>query len=154
VSVRDQVAGLDFFAGLPANVIGRVAEAASIQSFAAGQVMVHEHDRADAVFFLLSGSVSMFTRVESVDDLLVGASSGAGTLLGWSAFRPPYRYTASVKCEENVQALRVQAAPILRLIDEDPDSGAVLLRRVAICLAQRLDQTRVLLTEHARHTEF
>lgn len=142
----ERLSQLRFFQGLPAWVMRRFAEAACETSLASGQYIVRQHDEGTALFFLLSGSVEFLIRFEGVDDLLVGTSREVGAMIGWSVFRIPHRYTASVRCEHTCHCLRLPADALAGVIAEDPRLGYLLLRRVSAVLANRLEQARDLLT--------
>ena len=115
-----QLAALSFFHGMPERTLNRIAQSATELSVPAGHVLVRQNDRATAVFFLLSGSVQILIRVGS-DDLLVGVlREEEGQFIGWSTFRPPYRYTASVRCEGPAVVLRVPATVFNELFEQDP----------------------------------
>src|SRR6266705_610016 len=75
-------------------------------------------------------------------DLLVGVLRRPGELVGWSAFRPPYRYTASVRCEEPSRLARVPATAFEEVFERDPALAYQILQRVATSVANRLEQTR------------
>jgi CRP-like cAMP-binding protein len=79
------------------------------------------------------------------DDLLVGVLDGRGELVGWSAFRPPYRSTATVRCERPSRLVAVPAAAFEELFGRDPALGHLVLGRVAAGVAGRLEQARELL---------
>src|SRR6266542_2854049 len=114
---------LSFFQGIPSWALLRLA------------------DRARAVHFLLAGSVQVLIRVGE-EDLLVGVLRRPGELVGWSAFRPPYRYTASVRCEEPSRLARVPATAFEEVFERDPALAYQILQRVATSVANRLEQTR------------
>jgi CRP-like cAMP-binding protein len=67
---------------------------------------------------------------------------GPGALVGWSAFRPPYRSTATVHCERPSRLVAVPAAAFETLFERDPGLGQLLLGRVAAGVADRLEQAR------------
>lgn len=142
---REQLTQLRFFEGLSQKAITRLAEAASYRDFLRNELVAQQHDRASAVFFLLSGAVQFLIQVEGVGDLLVGVSREHGDLIGWSAFREPYRYTASVRCEQDCRVLRIPRPTFDELFAEDPRLGVELLHRVAATVAVRLEQARELL---------
>jgi CRP-like cAMP-binding protein len=135
---------LPFFAGLPRWALERLAEAAHEEQVAAGRTVLHQHDRVRAVHFLVDGALQILVRVGD-DDLLVGVLGGHGELVGWSAFRPPYRSTASVRCERASRLLAVPAAAFEELFARDPALGYLILGRVAAGVAGRLEQARELL---------
>ena len=140
-----QLAALSFFHGMPARTLNRIAQSATELSVPAGHVLVGQNGRATAAFFLLSSSVQILIRVGS-DDLLVGVlREEGGQLIGWSTFRPPYRYTASVRCEGPAVVLRVPATVINELFEQDPAFAYATLSRVAVSAANRYEDARDLL---------
>jgi CRP-like cAMP-binding protein len=139
-----QLAALPFFHGMPQRTLDRIAQSATELPLPAGRTFVRQYDRATAAFFLLSGSVQILIRISS-DDLLVGVLREKGQLIGWSTFRPPYRYTASVRCEGPTVVLHVPATVFEELFAEDPAFAYATLRRVAVSLANRYESARDLL---------
>src|SRR6266511_2544052 len=132
---------LSFFQGIPSWALIRLAEAATEEELPAGRLVLRQSDRARAVHFLLAGSVQVLIRVGE-EDLLVGVLRRPGELVGWSAFRPPYRYTASVRCEEPSRLARVPATAFEEVFERDPALAYQILQRVATSVANRLEQTR------------
>jgi CRP-like cAMP-binding protein len=138
----EQLVRIPFLQGLPAGALRRLAETASELTVQGGNFIVHQHDQAQHVFFLGSGVVQIFIHFRGVDDLLVGTLREPGALIGWSVFRKPYRYTASVRCEEPCRVVRIPREVLDELIHREPRLGYLLLKRVAAALADRLEQTR------------
>ena len=132
---------LAFFAGLPRWALEALAGAAREEEAPAGRTVLHQHDRVGTVHFLLDGALQILVRVGD-DDLLVGVLDGHGELVGWSAFRPPYRSTATVRCERPSRLVAVPAAAFEELFSRDPALGHLLLGRVAAGVADRLEQAR------------
>jgi CRP-like cAMP-binding protein len=136
-----RLARLSFFQGMPWWALVRLAEAAAEEQLPAGGMLLRQSDRARAVHFLLAGSVQILLRVGE-EDLLVAVLRRPGELLGWSAFRAPYRYTASVRCEEPSRLVRVPAAVFQELFERDPALAYQTLQRVAASVANRLEHAR------------
>jgi len=105
---------------------------------------VQQYDRARAVHVLISGSVQVLIRV-GPEDLLVSLVPGPGELLGWSAFRSPYRYTATVRCESPSRILTFPVEAFDDIFAQDPHVAHIVLRRVVAEVAQRFEDTRDLL---------
>lgn len=141
----EQLSSLKFFEGLPPDALRALAAGATEVHLGRGEYAVHQHAEAQQLGFLLEGAVAFLLRFEGVDDLLVGASQERGLLIGWSAFRPPYRYTASVRCETPCRFLRVPKEPLNEIMGHDPRLGYEVCCRVAQAVAFRLEQTRDLL---------
>lgn len=138
------LAQLPFFQGMPQWALVRLAAAAAEEELPAGGMVLRQADRARAVHYLLAGSVQILLRVGE-EDLLVAVVRRPGELLGWSAFRAPYRYTASVRAEEPCRLVRVPAAGFEELFERDPAFAYHTLQRVAASVTDRLEQARLLL---------
>jgi CRP-like cAMP-binding protein len=132
---------LPFFQGMPQWALVGLAEAAAEEQLPAGGIVVRQADRARAVHFLVVGSVQILLRVGE-EDLLVAVLRDSGELLGWSAFRAPYRYTVSVRCEEPTRLVRVPATMFEGLFARDPAFAYQTLQRVAASVANRLEHAR------------
>lgn len=141
----DHVNRLDFFRGLPPETVGRLAAAAEEFTLEAGEFVVRQHDEANDVYFLLSGTVQFLLRFEGVDDLIVGTTDEYGALISWSVFRAPYRNTASVRCEEACRLVRVPGAAFEQVFEGDARIEYEVLARLTEVVAERLDQTRDIL---------
>jgi CRP-like cAMP-binding protein len=132
---------LRFFDGLPRWALVHLAEAAREEDLPAGRTVLHQHDRTRTVQFLLTGALQIYVGVGD-DDLLVAVLDDPGALVGWSAFRPPYRATASVRCEQPSRLVTVPVAAFEELFERDPGLGYLVLGRVAAGVADRLEQAR------------
>ncbi|MET8979585.1 cyclic nucleotide-binding domain-containing protein [Streptomyces sp. NPDC004539] len=104
---------------------------------------------ADRFWVLRSGAVSLDQQVTSQQRVTV-ASLGSGDLLGWSWLFPPYVWDFGAEAFSPVRAYEFEAAPVLRLCEEDPALGLSLVRLVAEILAHRLELTRGRLLEAHR----
>jgi CRP-like cAMP-binding protein len=141
---------LPFFDGLPRSALAHLAGRARAEELPAGRTVLHQHERTRTVYFLLAGALQTHVRVGD-DDLLVAVLREPGELVGWSAFRPPHRATASVRCERPSRLLAVPAAAFEELLDREPALGWLLLGRVAAAVAGRLEQARERLLAAPRH---
>lgn len=137
------------FQGMPRWALTRLAEVAVDQQLPAGQVLVNQYDRARDVFFLVAGTVEILIRVGG-EDLLVATLGEPGEPIGWSAFRPPYRYTSTTRCQGPCHVIRVPAGVFDELVGRDPALAYRTLQKVAASLANRLDHTREALSTPPR----
>ncbi len=142
----EQLSTIPLLRGLDPGVLSLLADRATAQDFEPKHRIIEQHDEARWVYFLLSGTVQFLIRVEGVEDLLVGATSEAGALVGWSAFRPPYRYTSTVRCQSACRLLRVERDAFDDLFAVTPQAGIRILRAVAHAMAERMEQARDRLT--------
>ncbi|MDN5789494.1 MAG: hypothetical protein L0H25_01320, partial [Micrococcales bacterium] len=91
------------------------------------------------------GPFAFLLRFEGVDDLLVGSTTQRGALIGWSVFRPPYRNTATVRCEQPCRLLVMPRSAFDEVFAADPRLHYEILGRVAAVVAERLKDTRQVL---------
>jgi hypothetical protein len=135
----EELAGLRFFEGVPGWVLERVAGSATKRWLEQGAMVVRQNDEARAVYFLLSGAVQILVYFEGVGDLLMGVQRDPGSLVGWSAFRAPYRYTSSVRCEEASELIRIPRETFEGIFEEDAYLGYQILKKVAATVDTRLE---------------
>lgn len=138
----DSLKQLSFFRGLGRQALELIAASAEIREYPNNAVIATQHDRAIAVYFLLEGTVQFLIRVEGEDDLLVAVGKEPGLIVGWAAFRPPFRYTTSARCEQACRFLRVPHDAFDEIVQQDRETGLLLMRRVAEALAHRLEFER------------
>ena len=128
----EELAGLRFFERVPGWALERLARSATKRRFEQGAIVVRQNDEARAVYFLLSGAVQILVYFEGVGDLLMGVQRDPGSLIaGWSAFRPPYRHTSSMRCEEASELVRLPRETFEEIFEEDPYLGYQILKKVA-----------------------
>lgn len=150
---RERLRLVPFFAGLPEPAVAALAADAEELALPAGELVIEQNDDALGVFFLLDGSLEVLLHYEGVGDLFMGSFSELGTMIGWSALRPPYRYTDSVRCERPSRLLRVPRSSFDTVLAGDPSTGYALLHRAAAEVNRQLEGTRGLLAGHVAETE-
>lgn len=150
----DELAGLRFFEWMPGWALERLAGSATKRGLEPGAMVARQNDEARAVYFLLSGAVQVLVYFEGVGDLLMGVQRDPGSLVaGSSAFRPPYRYTASTRCEEASELIRFSRDTFEEIFVEDPYLGYQVLKKVATALDHRLEGAVTFLLETPTITE-
>lgn len=139
VAEPTDLAGIPFFSGLPEWALARLAATATKTRMAQGALIVRQNDEARALYLLLDGAVRVFVRFDGTDDVPMGLEREPGSLIGWSAFRAPYRYTDSVRCEEESELLRVPREAFEEIFESDPYLGYRVLKRIATTVDHRLE---------------
>jgi len=135
----EELAGLQFFEGVPGWALERLAGSAAIRRLEQGALIVRQNDEARAVYFLLNGAVQILVYFEGVGDLLMGVHRESGSLIAWSAFRAPYRHTSSMRCEESTELMRMPRDTFEEIFEEDPYLGYLILKKVAAAMDNRLE---------------
>jgi CRP/FNR family transcriptional regulator, cyclic AMP receptor protein len=105
-----------------------------------GQVIFAQDDPADRLFVLLSGRVAIRFKPHDGDVLTV-TEIGEGGVFGWSAALGRRSYTSSAVCLEAGDALGLRGSDLRHLCETQPETGVVILERLAEVIAQRLRST-------------
>lgn len=142
---NDYLREIPFFEGTPLLVLEEIGKAARVCAIPPNTYLLHQHDEINFVRFLISGKVQVFLQFQGMDKLFVGKIQEAGGLVGWSAFRSPYRSTSTIRTEGDCEVLEIPRETIEQLLRDHPDFGYLFLERVAESLANRLEISRDLL---------
>jgi CRP-like cAMP-binding protein len=139
-----------FFSFLSHEGLREVAQAADEVACEPGDELFQTGTEADALYLLISGGVDLrYTVIDESQpelrkDFLVGTVN-PGELLGISAVVEPYRYGSSAVASAPSTLLRIDAAALMSLCDEDLALAYGLQRMVAKAALERLHVTHILL---------
>jgi CRP-like cAMP-binding protein len=140
------------FRGLDQEELELIAGCCSNVTFAAGEQLFREGDQADTFFLVRHGLVMLDQNVPNGADVIVEAV-GPGEIVGWSWLLEPYRWHFSGRAVELVRAVRFDGACLRKRCEENPALGYDLLTRFAQVLVNRLQATRLQLTDVYGNTQ-
>ena len=128
----------ELFTGIGAATLEALARLARREEFAAGQVLYGPGDRADDFFVLESGRIEfLLGRGEHANP--AGFMLKKGEVFGWAALLEGHpQRIASARAIEESALLRVNGRQALQLLEADPASGFVVMRRLAEQIARFL----------------
>ena len=108
--------------------------------YEADEVIFRQGDKAEHLFFVLEGSVLIQFNPDDGPVLTV-SQVGQGGVFGWSAALGSSRYTSSAICSQKGWFIRMQGEELKILCQEHPETGILILNRLAGVIAQRLRGT-------------
>ncbi len=138
--IRELLHNLPFLKGLASDDIDLLADLFRLESYADGSIIFGQGDRADKLFVLLTGKVDIRFKPHDGETLTV-TTIDSGGVFGWSAALGRKTYTSCAVCVEDSQALHVEGRLLRQLIEEHPQTGVVILDRLAAVIAERLRNT-------------
>ncbi|HHP7241885.1 MAG TPA: cyclic nucleotide-binding domain-containing protein [Cyclobacteriaceae bacterium] len=151
---KDQLRRLPFFQHLSEVDLEKFAKIAVTKQFDQNQEVVLQHSEARNVFFLIDGAVQFLMWLQEIEkNLLVGVTRSYGSLIGWSAFRAPYRYTTTVRTERSSTFYIISKSKFDEIVNQKPSIGYPLLQKVAIAAMERLSQSRLRLVGSKSNAE-
>ncbi len=119
------------------------------------RVIFNQGDRADYLYFVLEGKVSIRFNPDDGPVLTV-SKLDQGDVFGWSSALGSKSYTSSAVCTESGLFIRLEGKELKNLCQEHPETGILLLNRLAGVIAQRLrgthEQVVALLHRGLNHT--
>lgn len=128
----------ELFNGINPPTLEALARLAQREEFAAGQALYGPGDRADDFYVLESGRIEFqIGRDEHANP--AGFMLKKGEVFGWAALldNQPHRI-ASARALEDSALLRVNGKQALQVLESDPASGFVVMRRLSGLIARFL----------------
>ena len=103
-------------------------------------------DPADYLYVVIVGEVVVNFKPEDGPELTV-ARIKPGDIVGWSAALGRRTYTSSASCVTYTQLLQVGGEDLRKLCELHPDTGIVILERLASVIAERLNSTHEIVVQ-------
>ena len=108
--------------------------------YQADQVVFKQGDQADYLYFVLDGKVSIRFKPDDGPVLSV-AEVDQGGVFGWSSALGSESYTSSAVCVDRGLFIRLYGGELKALCQDHPETGILILNRLAGVIAQRLRGT-------------
>jgi CRP-like cAMP-binding protein len=117
-----ELIGHDVFQLLRPDQLRAISEAAQEVSFKAGDTVFRRGDAADYFFIVLEGQVALRLPSKEGLSLLIDEVT-RGTIFGSCICFQIDSFTLSAQCTEDSKLLKVRAATLKELLDDDPVLG-------------------------------
>jgi CRP-like cAMP-binding protein len=121
--------------------VKKIAQAAQLQEYQAGDEIFREGDHSPCIYIVLKGEVGLEFRVSRLGTVHV-LTVGPGELLGWSPLLGGAPMTATARAETRCRLAALDAAQINALAEQDTRFGMEFFRSTSAALAQRLYAAR------------
>ncbi len=109
-------------------------------------VLFQQGDRAEYLYLVVTGEVVIRHKPEDGPPITV-ARVKAGGVVGWSAALGNRTYTSAGVCTRYTQMLRIRGADLREICEQHPETGILILERLAEIIAQRLRHTHKQMVE-------
>jgi CRP/FNR family transcriptional regulator, cyclic AMP receptor protein len=137
---RQEYANLTIFEGLGSDQIHKLSPFMEEVHFEMDQVIFEQGQLANCLYILLAGKVIVRYKPYDGPPLTVTMILPGG-VFGWSAALGRKEYTSGAAAVECSTAYRVRTESLKQLCSNYPDTGNVLLDRLAGVIAERLKST-------------
>ncbi len=143
---RQDYAQLSIFAGLDGNQISQLSPFIDECKFEKESMIFEQGQPAENLYILLSGEVVIHYKPYDGPPLIV-ARIESGGVFGWSAALGRDIYTSDAVAVADSVGLRIQGASLQKFCSQHPETGRILLERLAGVIAERLRSTHTQVLE-------
>jgi CRP-like cAMP-binding protein len=131
---------IPLFKGLTNEDLDLLAKSLELESFPDETLIFNQGDPADKLYILVSGKVSIRFKPED-GEILTVTEVEKGGVFGWSSALGRRSYTSCAVCLADSQSLCIHGDELRRLCSTHPETGVVILERLAEVIAERLTNT-------------
>jgi len=134
------------FEGIPEEILAAIAEVSEEITLTKGRPAFVEGSEAEHVFILLEGELDIQVSLASMPgSVTVAVINLPNQSFGWSGIVPPYNYTASALCKTDCRILAIDGKKLIQVLQQKPESGFIVMQRIAELIARRLRNSRIAL---------
>ena len=137
---------VELFEGATDELLTKTADIAEQKTFALGEMIFDEGEKAEWIYILLEGKVRISVDLTSKPTYITVAMIGEPNWpFGWSGIVSPYRYTATATCELDTSVLAIPGIKFDEVLDEEADCSCSVMKKLAELISSRLRNTRMVL---------
>ncbi|MEJ2706135.1 MAG: Crp/Fnr family transcriptional regulator [Anaerolineales bacterium] len=109
-------------------------------SYPEGMVIFEQGEATDYLYIVVDGEIQVRFKPDDGPPLIVARVRNEG-VVGWSAALGSPAYTSAAVCATNCDVLRVRGTDLRTLCEQYPETGSIMLERLADVIAKRLRNT-------------
>ncbi len=136
------VQSLPLFKDLKQQTLDVIVPRFTFETFTEGEVVFKQAAPAEKLYILVDGRVEIRFKPEDGEQLTVTEIEQGG-VFGWSAALGRSKYTSCAVSVEQSTAFSVLGKELKQLCEQYPDTGIIILERLAEVIAERLQKTHV-----------
>lgn len=132
------------FAGIDPAHFKDLAMAGEEVELEEGEWVFREGDEADSLYLIVSGTVDLKIALDASGERQADLETlVAGDVIGWSALVEPYQYTLGAVATSWANLVKLDAAQLRQLMEDNPRLGFQITSRLAHVIGSRLKNLRV-----------
>jgi CRP-like cAMP-binding protein len=135
--------GMDIFEFLKLEELQDIAQLAKTEEFEQGEFIFKEGDRAEKIYMVLEGRVSIEITIYPGKMAPVYTMT-KGRFFGYPSMLRTRRFTTAARCLDKVKVVSIVADELEnKIFKKDCRRGYLVMKRVAELIAQKLSDTRM-----------
>lgn len=137
----EKLSRFPFFKDLSHADMEIIAPLFNVRTYKAGTIIIEQGEKATCLYLLTSGKVEI--HYKPYDGELIKLNSlQAGSAFGWSAVLGNEVYSSSVICSTDIEALVICGDDLRTLRENHPETGALVVDRLAKSVSTRWTHTQ------------
>lgn len=142
----NQILNVELFDGLTEEQRTSIANLAEEHQFSEGASVFREGTRAEHIFVLLEGKVTIRIHLTSrPETLTVSVINQPYQSFGWSGIVSPHFFTASAYCESDCRLFTIPGKELMEIFKNNPETGFLVMCRISEMISNRLRSSRQVL---------
>ena len=138
--IIDLLSNTDLFKGLTSEQLIEIGRLSVSCHFDANEQVFEQDQYADYLYLILNGEVCI--RFKPYDGEWIPVSTiRKGQVFGWSSVLGQPSYTSAAVCTIASDCIRIRGREILNLCESHPETGILIMERLAAVIADRLSKT-------------
>lgn len=131
-----------FFHDLSLKQMEEISQFCELLQLNDGDILIQEGEQGKRdIFHLCSGSVEIVSNDTSIISNEVVLSRQDKELFGEISWLTNRKRTASVRCRGNVEAVRIDGLALMQFLEKNSEIGFLVMRRVALIISERMEET-------------
>jgi len=98
-------------------------------------------EEAKYIYMVVEGEVTIHFNPKG-ESALVISNVEKGDMFGWSSVLGSHAYTSGAMCAEDGKLLRIKGSDLKKICQERPQTGILIIERIASLIARRLTNTQ------------
>jgi len=128
--VAERLQSQDFFGLLRPDQVDAISNTAEIQQFKAGDTVYYQGETADHFYVVLEGEVTL--RIPGKSGISMPVDQvGPGMMFGSCMCFEIRTYSTTAQCTADSKLMKIEAAVLQQMMDEDPRMGYAIQRRIS-----------------------
>jgi CRP/FNR family transcriptional regulator, cyclic AMP receptor protein len=132
--------GISFLHDIDPDHLQQIASIAEIYMYDTNEILFHEGERADYVYFVVTGKIMLELCPSTIYQKNL-MSVGPGEMLGWSSFVEQRNYASTGLVVAPTELVRIEGKRLRAICDNDTEFGYYFMHRIMQGLAKRLTTT-------------
>lgn len=138
--IKDKLINSTLFYDLTEDQLDSLTQLAVPVSFNKNDLLFEQNQYAEFLFIVLSGEFSIQFKPPDGEVITVSRITEGG-IFGWSSVLGRAIYTSAAICSQPGETLRFRGRELQKLCESFPDTGIMIMERLAAVIAERLSNT-------------